>query len=466
MSRYLFSAEEIDNLLEDYNRSCDQLNVRGIERVFIWDETLRDGEQTPGVFLTPQEKIDIAKLMDEVGISMAAVGFPAVSEGEKRSVSLIVKEGFSNLSILGIARPRIKDIDACIQCGCKEIVIFMPTSDLMMEIFKLSREEELRIMAESLDYARDHGLTVNWVSEDSSRARFDHMINVYKTALEHHAKRIIFSDTVGVLFPETTGFMIDKIRDALKPRDVQIGFHGHNDFGLAVANTIQSVYHGAIYPHVCINGYGERAGNAAFEEVVLNLERIGIKTGIKLEKITELSALTEKYFGLPLSAHKPIVGYNAFSHESGLHINAILAHPKSYEPLNPKVVGRTRKFYIGKFSGSGAITNAIKTKLNLLNLDIPDALIKEFVKQIKVTYENSNKEKQREMFQTVKHLLAEITGGLSDTQFFQILRQVMGSYGDAEWKKVIESKMKEKNHSQPSDSHSDHSKEQNHQQAK
>lgn len=446
MAKYLFSTEEIDQLLEDYNSSINRLNANGIERAYIWDETLRDGEQTPGVFLTTQEKIDIAKLMDEVGISMAAVGFPAVSEGERRSVSAIIKEGYSNLSIMAISRPRTKDIDACLACNCKEIVMFMPISDLMMEIFNHNPETVLKSISESMDYARDHGLVVNWVSEDASRARFDHMINVFSTALDHGAKRIVVSDTVGVLFPETTGVLVEKIRAALNRDGLQLGFHGHNDFGLAVANTIQSVLHGAIYPHVCINGYGERAGNAAFEEVVINLERLGIKTGIKLDKITEISELTEKYFGLPLSAHKPIVGYNAFSHESGLHINAVLAHPKSYEPLNPKSVGRTRKFYIGKFSGSGAIANAIKTKLNLLHLDIPDKMIKEFVKRIKTTYENSNKAKQREMFQTVKRLLSEITSGLPDTQFFQILRDVVGEYGDEEWKKLLESKMKERNH--------------------
>ncbi len=139
----------------------------------------------------------------------------------------------------------------------------------------------------------------------------------------------------------------------------------------------------ATFAHVCVNGYGERGGNAAFEEVVMNLEQMGIKTGIQLNRLLELSQKVEEIFAFPLSADKPIVGANAFSHESGLHINAIVSHPISYEPINPAIVGQQRRFYLGKFSGSSAILDAMQTKLKMNDIDLPDEIIKKIVQDVK-----------------------------------------------------------------------------------
>jgi len=182
------------------------------------------------------------------------------------------------------------------------------------------------------------------------------------------------------------------------------------------------------YPHTCINGYGERAGNAALEEVATILERMGINTGIDLTKLPELSAVCEEYFCKPLSQYKPIVGEYAFSHESGLHIAAILAHPLTYEPINPHMVGRRRKFYLGKFSGSRSILHALKQKIKVLDLDIPEEIIKKIVMEVKKKHEETSKEELKKSFFIIKEELKKITKGVGDKEFFEIVNKYAQPY--------------------------------------
>lgn len=423
---YKFTKEELEKLLVDYNKLA--LEEKDLpDEVHIWDETLRDGEQSPTVYLTLDEKIHLAKLMDEIGVEVIAVGYPAVSEQEKHIVKTIVNEDCKNSSIVGIARPKKEDIDACIEADLEEIVVFMPISGIFMETLKLTKEEELEQIRSAIHYAKDNGFKVNWVSEDGTRAEFDHIKNVFTTAIKAGAERVILGDTVGVLTPNSSEYLVGRIRDeVIDPleKDVPMGIHTHNDFGLAVANTVTGVFEGCTYPHTCINGYGERAGNAALEEVVTILERTGIDTGINMKKLPELSRVCEKYFCLPISQYKPIVGEYAFSHESGLHIAAILAHPLTYEPINPKMVGRQRKFYLGKFSGSQSILHALKNKLKVLDLDvIPDEIIKKIVSEVKKQYELSSKEEIRESFNKIKKEMRTISTGLSDKEFFNIVNK-------------------------------------------
>jgi len=426
--RYRLSTEEVKNLLFDYNEIKEIFSEEKPEKVEIWDETLRDGEQSPSVYLTKDEKITIAKYLNEIGVALIAGGFPAVSENELLTVKLLVKENFDHSVILGIARPKKSDIDACIKADVKELVLFMPISDLMLKILKMTYDEELKLIGEQIDYVRAHGIDVNWVSEDSSRANPTHLINVFNKAIEHKVKRIIITDTVGVLNPLSTRYLIKLVKEkVLKSHpEIGLGIHTHNDFGLAVANTIEAVFLGAQFPHTCINGYGERAGNAAFEEVVMNLERCGIKTGIKLEKLFELSKIVEEIFCLPLSPNKPIVGDFSFSHESGLHINAILSHPLSYEPINPKIVGRTRKFFLGKQSGSGSVINALVEKLKLMDMDFPKEIIKKIVQKVKEKQESAPKDELKKIFKDLKNSLAKITSGVTDKEFYEIVREVAG----------------------------------------
>ena len=435
---YKFSKEELQKLLIDYNAiALDELKVPVPAKACIWDETLRDGEQSPTVYLTLDEKIHLTKLMDEIGVKLIAVGFPAVSESEKKMVKTIINEGCKKASILSIARPRTSDIDACLDADAKEIVVFMPISPIFRKTLKQKPEEQLEKVKSAIHYAKDHGLKVNWVAEDGTRCDFEHLKNIFLTAIEAGAERIVLGDTVGVLTPHSTSYLIKRIKEEVINRvkkDISIGIHTHNDFGLAVANTITGVLEGCQYPHTCINGYGERAGNAALEEVAVILERLGIKTGIKLDKLPELSEVCEKYFCKPLSQYKPIVGDYAFSHESGLHVAAILAHPLTYEPINPKMVGRQRKFYLGKFSGSKSIMHALQSKLKVLDLDIPEEIIRKIVSEVKIKHESTSKEDLRKSFQIIKDELKKITKGVTDKEYFEIVNKYAQPYVPDEFK--------------------------------
>ncbi len=435
---YKFTKEELEELLIDYNKiALKEQKLDLPSKVCIWDETLRDGEQSPAVYLTLDEKIHLAKLMDEIGVKLIAVGFPAVSKSEKKIVKAIVNENCKHATILGIARPKKEDINACIDVDLKEIVIFMPISPIFRKTLKQTPEQQLEIIEGSIHYAQDNGFKVNWVSEDGTRCDYNHLINVFKTAIKAGAERIVLGDTVGVLTPRSTSYLIKQIKsEVIKPlkKEIPMGIHTHNDFGLAVANTITGVFEGCTYPHTCINGYGERAGNAALEEVATNLERIGIKTGIDLTKLPELSEICEKYFCQPLALNKAIVGEHAFSHESGLHIAAILAHPLTYEPINPQIVGRRRKFYLGKFSGSKSILNALQKKIKVLDLDIPEEIIKRIVLEVKKKHEETSKKELRKSFKIIKQELEKVTKGVGDKEFFEIVNKYAQPYVPKEFK--------------------------------
>ena len=438
---YKFTKEELEELLIDYNKvALKEQKLDLPSKVCIWDETLRDGEQSPTVYLTLDEKIHLTKLMDEIGVKLIAVGFPAVSKTEKKIVKAIVNENCKHATILGIARPKKEDINACIDVDLKEIVIFMPISPIFRKTLKQTPEQQLEMIEEAIHYAKDNGFKVNWVSEDGTRCDFNHLVNVFKTAIEAGAERIVLGDTVGVLTPRSTSYLIKRIKnEVIKPlkKEIPMGIHTHNDFGLAVANTIVGVFEGCTYPHTCINGYGERAGNAALEEVATNLERIGIKTGIDLTKLPELSEICEKYFCQPLALNKAIVGEHAFSHESGLHIAAILAHPLTYEPINPHIVGRRRKFYLGKFSGSKSILNALQQKIKVLDLDIPEEIIKRIVLEVKKKHEETSKKELRKSFKIIKQELEKVTKGVGDKEFFEIVNKYAQPYVPDEFKPKI-----------------------------
>ncbi len=427
---YKFTTRELEDLLIDYNKIA--LKKQDLpERVCIWDETLRDGEQSPTVYLTLDEKIHLAKLMDDIGVKLIAVGFPAVSPNEKSIVKAIVNENLRRSTILGIARPRIDDINACIDSDLKEIVIFVPISSIFRKTLNVTEEQQLEKIKNAILYAKDNGFKVNWVSEDGTRCDFKHLKNVFNIAIEAGAERIVVGDTVGVLTPYSAKYLIKRIREeVIKPlnKKIELGIHTHNDFGLAVANTIVGVIEGCEYPHTCINGYGERAGNAALEEVVMILHRLGINTGIKLDKLYELSVVCEKYFCKPISQYKPIVGDYAFSHESGLHIAGILAHPLTYEPINPKVVGRQRQLYIGKFSGAKSVRHALKEKLKVLEAELPDDIIKKIVDEVKKKHESTSKKDIRRAFQKVKVELKKVSRGISDKEFFEISYKIAKPY--------------------------------------
>lgn len=395
-------------------------------RVHIWDETLRDGEQTPGVALTIEEKIDIAKLLDDIGVSIVAVGFPAVSEAEKKAVTAIANEGLLKAVVAAPARAVISDIDACIDAGVSEVPIFIATSDFRLKYqLRMTREEMLERLTHCVEYGKEHGMIVDYIAEDSTRSDMDFLCDAYKHAIEAGADKICVADTVGFVRPRVMTHIMREIKTRLHKESkykVPIAVHCHNDFGLANANTLAAIEEGATYAHVCVNGYGERAGNAALEEVVISLEELyGVKTGIQTEKMYRLSKVVERHFMIPLPLHKAISGDNAFTHSSGIHSHGQLTHSMTYEPINPLLVGRRREFHLGKFVGR----HFVEYLLKMGGVRATEEQAREISERVKKTHEDIKKHQSKESFDKIKSELRSLRTGVSEREFWAIVFDVI-----------------------------------------
>jgi methanogen homocitrate synthase len=322
----------------------------------ICDVTLRDGEQTPGVSFSCQEKVEIATRLDEIGIEMIEAGFPAVSANEKQCVKTIAHLGL-NARVCGFCRAREPDIQTAIDCDVDIVSIFIPTSELHVRLkFKKPREQVLEDALKMIDFARDHGVQVRFAAEDASRTDLPFLKEVYRQAAEHRAVLLSYADTVGCLIPsEMSQVMTELVSSVDRP----FCAHCHNDMGCAVANTLTAAEAGAFQLHTTVNGIGERAGNASLEELLVALR---MKKGVDrydLSKLTELSHLVERYSGITLPRNKPVTGELAFSHESGIHIAAILEDPSTYEFFPPALVGGERHFILGKHTGKMALEHVV-----------------------------------------------------------------------------------------------------------
>jgi D-citramalate synthase len=324
----------------------------------ILDTTLRDGEQTPGVLLTAEDKLSIARKLDELGVDIIEAGSAPTSEGERGAIKAIAKAGLK-AEISSYTRAVKADIDHALACDVDAVHFVVPLSDLHIEKkLRKTREQVLRESLEAAAYARDHGLKVEYSAEDASRADFGFLTSCYRAAAkEAKAERVTFCDTVGVLHPGK----VAEIFATLKTLGPPAGFHGHNDFGLGTANTVAAVLAGAQVVHVTVNGIGERAGNASLEEVVLALETLhGVKTNVRKERLYEASRLVSRLTRMPVAFNKAVVGENAFAHGSGIHVHGLRADPMTYEPINPETVGRTRRIVFGKHTGKASIEMALK----------------------------------------------------------------------------------------------------------
>jgi len=328
----------------------------------IYDTTLRDGEQTPNVCFTPEQKLEIATMLDEIGVGEIEAGFPVVSETEFETVRLIASQNL-NARIFAFCRAKKEDIDRALECDVDGVVIATSLSDLHLKYkMKKSFEEVLDNALKLIEYASDH-VFVSFTSEDSTRIPIEKLVDIYSEARDHGARRVHISDTVGIATTE----LVEKYVTTLKKLDVEVLCHFHNDFGLATANSLRAVMCGADRIATTVNGIGERCGNACLQEVVTALEILhSIKTGIKLDKLYELSKLVERYSGIPVHPQAPVVGEYAFTHESGTHVAAVLENPLTYEAYDPKIVGRERRIVLGKHSGR----RSIEYKLRELRLDV------------------------------------------------------------------------------------------------
>ncbi len=321
-------------------------------KVRIFDTTLRDGEQTIGVSLSPDQKLSIAKKLDALGVDVIEAGFPVISEGEFKAVKMITSEGLS-CEIVGLTRTIKKDIDTAVDAGLKYIHTFIATSDIHLEYkLKMTREQALEKAIEAVEYGKSRGLQVEFSAEDATRTDREFLKKVFADVAKAGADRVNIPDTVGYSTPE---YMAELTRDTVKVTKLPVSVHCHNDFGLAVANALSGINAGASCAHVTINGIGERAGNASLEELSMALQCLPhqqkYETNIKSQLIYDTSRYISKIMGIKVQPNKAIVGDNAFGHESGIHTHGVLNNPLTYEPISPELVGRKRRLYVGKHAG-------------------------------------------------------------------------------------------------------------------
>jgi methanogen homocitrate synthase len=347
------------------------------KKITIYDTTLRDGEQTPDVCLAPQEKLEIAKKLDELKIHQIEAGFPIVSNQERESVKAIANEGL-NAKIISLARTKKEDIDAALSCDVDGVITFMGTSDIHLEHkMKVGREQALNVCMNSIEYAKEHGLFVAFSAEDATRTDLDFLKRIYKKAEDYGVDRVHIADTVGAISPQGMDFLVRELRKSIK---TDIGLHCHNDFGMALSNSISGLLAGGSAVSTTVNGIGERAGNASLEELIMALKIIyGVDLGFKLKHIQKLSNLVEKYTELKIHNNKPIVGRNIFRHESGIHVDAVIEEPLTYEPFLPEIVGQNRQIVLGKHSGC----RAVKAKLDECGYEVTKDELCKIVEEVK-----------------------------------------------------------------------------------
>src|SRR6476646_3248170 len=324
------------------------------QKVRIFDTTLRDGEQTPGVSITPEQKLNIAIKLSELGVDTIEAGFPVVSDGEKEGIKNIVKQKLDT-EVCALARTVQSDIDSAIDCGVDYVHTFIATSDIHMQFkLKMSRQQVLEKALWAVEYAKSHGLKVEFSAEDATRSDRKFLIDVFTGVVEAGEDRIDIPDTVGYATPEYITSLVEEIRSKM---NTPISVHCHNDFGLAVANSIAAIRAGGSCAHVTINGLGERAGNASLEEFVMALQCLySRKHNIKVNLLYEISKFVSNSMGVIVQPNKAIIGENAFGHESGIHTHGIINNPLTYEPINPEMVGRKRWLQAGKHAGAHGIS--------------------------------------------------------------------------------------------------------------
>jgi len=338
---------------------------------------LRDGEQTPGVSLTLDDKVKIAKALDNLGLDIIEAGSACTSEGEREAIKAIANEGLA-AEVSSFARLMKADVDLALDCDVDSVFLVAPTSDLHIKWkLKSTREKILDAVTELTEYIKGQGVMVDLCCEDGSRTDVEFLKKVMKASVDAGADRFTVADTVGVLIPWDTYALFEKLTKKAK---IPVGVHCHDDFGMGTANTIEAVKAGARCVNVTVNGLGERAGNTALEEVAVALRlRTGHKFNLRIEGLNKISKLVERLTGIPVPPNKAIVGENAFTHEAGIHVDGILKKPSTYEPIKPEIVGAKRRFVLGKHVGF----KAVKKLLGDAGFDMPDDKAKEVYKQIK-----------------------------------------------------------------------------------
>ena len=360
------------------------------DRVLIFDTTLRDGEQSPGASMNQEEKLSIAKLLEELKVDIIEAGFPIASKGDFQSVQAIAQE-IKNCQIAGLARAKHEDIETAWNAIKKaknpRIHTFIATSPIHMQFkLKMTEEEVLDKIKDSVSFARNLCPNIEWSCEDGGRSSVEFLYRCIELAIASGATTINIPDTVGYTLPFEFGEIIKKVKNNVPNIDKAIiSVHCHNDLGLAVANSLNAVENGARQIECTINGLGERAGNAALEEVVMAMkvrsDLLKVHTDINTEAISKTSKLVSTITGFPVQPNKAIVGKNAFAHESGIHQDGVLKNVETYEIMSPESIGlKKSSLVLGKHSGK----HAFKEKLKILGYEVGDNYINVIFEKFKL----------------------------------------------------------------------------------
>ena len=398
-----FRVPEAGVFVSEYNRQIFQA-TRMPERVKVLDTTLRDGEQTPNVALSIDDKLKIAQALDELGVDIIEAGFAVNSEGEAEAVKKIAGAGLKS-EVCSLCRASTQDIDAALACDVDSVHIFLATSKVHLEKkLKITQQEAVEKAVAAVQYAKQHGLVAEFSCEDATRTELSFLNVVHKAVEDAGVDRIDIPDTVGVMTPQAMMQFVSEIKKTTK---VPLAVHCHDDFGMSVANSLAGVLGGAEEVHVTVNGLGERAGNAALEEVVMGLQAFyGLKTRINTRKMAFVSRLVSQLTGIAVQPNKAIVGENAFSHEAGIHVHGVLSESSTYEPMRPEIVGKERTLVVGKHSG----VHAVQNKLKEYGLDLAPEQMKEVVVRVKKYAESGKK--------------------LDDAELLAVAYDVMGQEGE------------------------------------
>ncbi len=331
----------------------DPLTSKKIE---VYDNTLREGEQAPGVVFSPNDKLALARELDAFGTHWANVGFPAASKQERDAVELIAKAGL-RMKIAALSRISDSDIDATVDSGVQMVSLFLGGSDVHLnDKLKIDEATALARIEAGVSRVRERGAQAAFTIEDGSRTPMDRLLRMFRCAADAGADYLILADTVGILTPISTGRIVAKLVNELpKP----IGLHFHDDLGLALANTVAGLHAGAQMAHTTMTGPGERSGNVCLAELAVVLQlKYGTDLGLRLELIEQLAQRVYRMSGTTPPPHKAVTGKWCFTHESGIHVAGMLAHPETYQPYAPSIIGREHHVVFGKHSGVAALRYA------------------------------------------------------------------------------------------------------------
>jgi 2-isopropylmalate synthase len=388
----------VKRLVEFFQGTLDSTSEITDARIF--DTTLRDGEQSPRTSFSYDDKREIAAILDEMGTHVIEAGFPVNSDAEFEAVSDIAAA--TRNTVCGLARVVDKDVKAALDSGVEMVHVFCSTSDVQLQdSMHASREEAVERSVRAIERVKEAGATCMFSPMDATRTAEDFLLEVVEAAGEAGADWVNIPDTCGVATPTRFGKLTDAVNRAAG--DARIDVHTHDDFGLASANALAGFEHGAAQAQVSVNGIGERAGNAAYEEVVMSVESLyGIDTGIDTTRIVELSRLVEEKSDIPVPANKPVVGANAFSHESGIHAAGVIENSDTFEPgvMTPEMVGAKRELVLGKHTGQ----HSVRERLEDAGYAPTDEEVREVTRQVK----DYGAEKQKVTMSTLKRIANEV----------------------------------------------------------